>query len=143
VQPFEGVRDLFEALKSLGMKIGIATTCQKDELAAYDRLLHILELTDAVVCGEMVKHGKPDPALVRTCLTQLSCSNGSRALMVGDTPYDAQAASPLGVLPAGLLTGGFSATDLRKAGCCAVFPQVKDLGALWNHIATPVLRTAS
>ena len=47
-EPFPGVQRLFEELKQHDVLIGIATTCQKDELAAYDKRLGILELTDAV-----------------------------------------------------------------------------------------------
>ena len=64
-QPFPAVRQLFGTLKQNRVLIGIATTCQKDELAAYNERLNILELTDAVACGEMVKHGKPDPDFSR------------------------------------------------------------------------------
>jgi len=56
-QPFPEVRLLFESLKQQDVLIGIATTCQKDQLATYDKRTDILELTDVVACGEMVKPG--------------------------------------------------------------------------------------
>jgi phosphoglycolate phosphatase-like HAD superfamily hydrolase len=59
-QPFPGVRQLFEGLKQDGILIGLATTCQRDELAVYDQRMNVLALTDVVACGETVKHGKPD-----------------------------------------------------------------------------------
>jgi HAD superfamily hydrolase (TIGR01549 family) len=130
-QPFPAVRELFETLKRQGVLIGIATTCQKDELAAYDQRLGILELTDVVACGEMVKHGKPDSSLFQTCLSRLEIADAALSLAVGDTPYDAKAAKRLGMRSAGVLTGGFSGSALREAGCDTIFEQVRGIGALW------------
>ncbi len=132
VQSFPEVRDLFELLKQHNVRVGIATTCQKDELAAYDKRLCILELTDVVACGDMVKHGKPDPSLFHICLTRLGITDASHTVAVGDTPYDAQAARKLGMCSAGVLTGGFSDPVLREAGCQNVFKQVRDLISLWG-----------
>jgi phosphoglycolate phosphatase-like HAD superfamily hydrolase len=142
VQPFPGVRELFETLKEAGILLGVATTCQKDELATYDKLLRVLELTDAVACGEMVSHGKPDPSLIEACLVQLTCSDRSRVTMIGDTPYDATAATQLGVKAVGLLTGGFPSMTLQKSGCVAIFSQVREVGTLWQRLSKPVLRPA-
>jgi HAD superfamily hydrolase (TIGR01509 family) len=140
-QPFPAVRQLFETLKQNRVLIGIATTCQKDELAAYNERLNILELTDVVACGEMVKHGKPDPGLFRTCLTSLQITDASRAVAIGDTPYDANAAKKIGMRSAGVMTGGFSQQALLAAGCDEVFEQLKDLGTLWHSLAEPLIRS--
>jgi phosphoglycolate phosphatase-like HAD superfamily hydrolase len=140
-QPFPAVRQLFETLKRDRVLIGIATTCQKDELAAYNERLNILDLTDSVACGEMVKHGKPDPGLFQACLSGLQITDPSRAVAIGDTPYDANAAKKLGMLSAGLITGGFSEQALLAAGCDTVFAQLKDLGDLWHSLADPPIRS--
>jgi phosphoglycolate phosphatase-like HAD superfamily hydrolase len=132
-QPFPEVGPLFEALKQRDVLIGIATTCEKDELATYDKRMDILGLTDFVACGEMVKHGKPDPSLFQTCLTRLQIADASLSVAVGDTPCDADAAGKLGMRSAGVLTGGFSAEILREAGCDDIFSQVKDVAALWRN----------
>jgi HAD superfamily hydrolase (TIGR01509 family) len=128
---FAQVRALFESLKQHDVLIGLATTCNKEELAAYDKALNILELTDAVSCGDMVKHGKPDPTLFQACLERLELTDASLAVAIGDTPYDAKAAKAVGMLSAGVLTGGFSRAALRTAGCDTVYTQVKDVQALW------------
>jgi phosphoglycolate phosphatase-like HAD superfamily hydrolase len=51
--------------------------------------------------------------------------------MVGDTPYDAEAAFGAGIAAAGVLTGGFSADALSGAGCFAV---ADDLRRLLTHL---------
>jgi phosphoglycolate phosphatase-like HAD superfamily hydrolase len=140
VQAFPDVRLLFETLEQHGVLLGIATTCEKDELAAYDERLNILELTDVVACGEMVKHGKPDPSLFQTCLTRLQITDASLTVAIGDTPYDAEAAGKLRMRSLGVLTGGFSAEALRGAGCSTVVKQVKDVARVWrNELAEPIV----
>jgi phosphoglycolate phosphatase-like HAD superfamily hydrolase len=47
--------------------------------------------------------------------------------MIGDTPYDAEAAFGAGTSAAGVLSGGFSAEALSEAGCFAVADQVSHL----------------
>jgi HAD superfamily hydrolase (TIGR01549 family) len=130
---FAGVRDLIQTLHNENVLIGIATTCQKEELALYEQQMRVLDLVDAVACGETVEHGKPDPALLRQCLNAMNVTeDAGLVLAVGDTPYDAQAAKAIGVQAVGVLTGGFSARELEKAGCDHVFPQVRQIGQLWR-----------
>jgi Mn-containing catalase len=50
--------------------------------------------------------------------------SGFQAVMVGDKPYDAEAASEAGPAAAGVLTGGFSIDSLREAGCFAVADEI-------------------
>jgi HAD superfamily hydrolase (TIGR01509 family) len=138
-EPLPSIRQLFEVLKARSVAIGIATTCKEQELAHYDERLRILELTDAVSCGEMVKHGKPDPALFRTCLKSLKIQDAATAVAIGDTPYDARAAKALGMRSAGVLTGGFSHGTLRKAGCDEIFDQARDVGSLWQQTSVAVM----
>jgi HAD superfamily hydrolase (TIGR01509 family) len=132
---FPGVRDLIETLKSAGVLIGIATTCQREDLARYDEQMGILELTDAGTCGEAVQHGKPDPALLQHCLRALNITDPADALAIGDTPYDAIAAKKIGMPSAGVLTGGFSEPVLRDAGCQHVFTDVRNVGRLWQDVS--------
>jgi phosphoglycolate phosphatase-like HAD superfamily hydrolase len=131
-QPFGGLRDLFEQLKGREIAIGIATTCKKDELTIYDERMKVVELADAVVCGETVKHGKPDSALLEECLRSLKVASPGAALGVGDTPFDARAGRALGLDCAGVLTGGFSTTTLRDAGYKYVFDEVRQVGSIWD-----------
>lgn len=130
-RPFPAIHPLFERLKRCHVLIGIATSCQKDELITYDASLRVLELTDAVACGDVIKHEKSAPSLLQTCLTRLNMTDFSRAVAIGDTPFDAQAAHRLGMVSVGVTTGGYSEQSLREVGCDEVFEQVKDVGALW------------
>lgn len=47
--------------------------------------------------------------------------------MIGDTPYDAEAALDASVSAVGVLTGGFSREALVEAGCFVVARDLQDL----------------
>src|SRR5918993_1171594 len=54
-------------------------------------------------------------------------------LVIGDTPYDAEAAAKAGLRTVGLLCGGWSEDELRSAGCVAVFKDPADLLARYSE----------
>jgi phosphoglycolate phosphatase len=65
-------------------------------------------------------------------------AEADEALLVGDTPWDVKAADRAGVETAAVLTGGFSAAELRDAGAIAVFESVPELRVGLDGL--PVLR---
>jgi HAD superfamily hydrolase (TIGR01509 family) len=134
VQPFDGVRDVFRALTARGGKIALATDCKGLAFKRYLTLLGVNEFITGTACGDDVEHGKPDPRLVGHALSKLGLS-ASQAVMVGDTPYDAEAGLEAGTKAAGVLTGGFSAEALAQAGCSAV---ADDLQGLLLKLEDPV-----
>jgi phosphoglycolate phosphatase-like HAD superfamily hydrolase len=52
--------------------------------------------------------------------------------VVGDTPYDAEAAAKAGLKTVGFLCGGWSEAELRQAGCIAVYRDPADLLARYD-----------
>ena len=52
---------------------------------------------------------------------------GREAVMIGDTPYDAEAASGAGTAAAGVLSGGFTEEAPRGAGCFAIAGEISRL----------------
>jgi phosphoglycolate phosphatase-like HAD superfamily hydrolase len=127
VRAFPGVRAVFTAIKSLGARIALATDCQSDELKRYRSLINVDDLIDAVACGDEVSKGKPDPALIELALDHLGGMSAVSATMIGDTPFDAQAARRAGATAWGTLTGGHPKSALIDAGCSVVVPAVGDL----------------
>ena len=124
--PFAGVRDVLEAITKAGGRIALATDCKGPELKHYRSLLDVDDLISCVACGDDVEHGKPDPRLVGLAVRRLGVSV-KQAIMIGDTPYDAEAARSAGVAAAGLLTGGFAKEALLEAGCSIVAGDLPEL----------------
>jgi phosphoglycolate phosphatase-like HAD superfamily hydrolase len=89
-------------------------------------LLNADEFIAATACGDDVEHGKPDPRLVGMALHKLAIP-GSQAVMIADTPYDAEAGIEAGTKVAGVLTGGFTEKVLDQAGCFAVGRDLRTL----------------
>lgn len=126
VKPFDGVRDVFRTLSDQGGRVALATDCKGVAFRRYMSLLAADDCIAVTACGDDVDHGKPDPRLVGMALRKLGLS-GSQAVMIGDTPYDAEAGLGAGTKVAAVLTGGFAESPLREAGCFAV---ARDLKAL-------------
>ena len=125
-KPFAGVRDVLEAIARMGGRIALATDCKGPELKHYRSLLDVDDLIACVACGDDVDHGKPDPRLVGMAVRRLGVPV-KQAIMIGDTPYDAEAASSAGVAAAGLLTGGFAKDALLGAGCVIIADDLRAL----------------
>ena len=60
-------------------------------------------------------------------LARLADVAPEEAIVIGDTPYDAQAAARAGMKTIGLLCGDFSEEKLRESGVIDVYQDVADL----------------
>ena len=126
IPPLPGGRVLLQELKRSGRKVALATDCAKDQLTHYLAVAAIGDLVDAIACGDDIKRGKPAPPVLDIALRRARAGR-KVAVLIGDTPFDAQAARKAGVAALGVLTGHFSDAQLSEAGCHAVF---RDLVAL-------------
>jgi HAD superfamily hydrolase (TIGR01509 family) len=120
----EGARELIEDLKADGREVVLASSAKAREVDHYLDLLDARELVDGWTTSADVERTKPEPDLVRAALDRL---NGDDAVMIGDTPWDVEAAERAGVPTIAVLTGGFSEQELRDAGAAAVFTSIVDL----------------
>jgi len=135
VTAFPDVRTLFERVKRARRRIALATSASADELDHYLSLLNVGDLVDAVACGDDVQHDKPDSALIEVALLRAGKVAPEDAVMIGDTPYDAIAAKHARVRAIGMLSGGFSRTELQANGCAAVYRDPADLLAHYEETA--------
>ena len=121
---FEGSTDLLSALHDSGHRLVLATSARPAEAEHYLDLLNARDLADAWTTAEDVQATKPKPDLVLAAMEKVSAR---RAVMVGDSSWDARAAKAAGIDAIGILTGGFSEQELRESGCTKVYPSVRDL----------------
>jgi HAD superfamily hydrolase (TIGR01549 family) len=120
----EGARELIADLKGRGQAVVLASSAKQDEVDHYVDLLGARELADGWTTSADVEATKPEPDLVRAALDKAGTGD---AAMVGDTPWDAEAAGRAGIETVAVLTGGFSEQELRDAGAVAVFESVAQL----------------
>ena len=123
---FPGVRALFERIRADGKRIALASSSKADEVEHYKRLAEIEDLVDAATSKDDADKSKPCPDIFQAVLERLEM-RPSRAIAVGDTPWDAQAATKTGLKIIGFLCGGFPEAELREAGCIAIYEGPQDL----------------
>ncbi len=128
VQPFDGATELIDVLKERGRTVVLASSAKSTELEHYLDLLDVRTVVDAWTSSADVETTKPAPDLVEAARSKADTTD---AVMVGDTPYDIEAAEKAGTPTIALLTGGFSEEELREAGAAAVFDS---LAALREHL---------
>ena len=124
VEPLEGARELIVDLKERGHTVVLASSSIEAHVDHFLDVLDARDLVDAWTTKDDVEASKPDPDLVHAALERA----GTReAVMVGDTPWDVEAAERAGVATITVLTGGFSEQELRDAGAAAVFTSMTEL----------------
>jgi HAD superfamily hydrolase (TIGR01549 family) len=133
IKAFPAVRELFQRLIADGRQIALASSAKEDELAQYKKIANIVDLIDAETSTDDAEKSKPHPDIFQAALARLADKNPDRAIVVGDTPYDAEAAAKAGLRTIGLLCGGWSEEELRRAGCLAVFKDPADLLARYSQ----------
>ncbi|MCK1337427.1 HAD family hydrolase [Bradyrhizobium sp. 38] len=121
VRPFSAVPDLLRRVRGVGIRIAVASSAKKDELSKYLEIAGIGDLVDVTTSSDEVKESKPAPDIFEAVLKKLEIE-GHNAVAIGDTPYDAEAASKAKIATVGVLCGGFTESSLRQAGCVQVYP---------------------
>jgi HAD superfamily hydrolase (TIGR01509 family) len=126
VAPMDGSRELLEEVKRRGHAVVLASSAKQDEVDHYLDLLAARGLADSWTSSADVESTKPAPDLVQAALQRVDGEAGD-AVMIGDTPWDIEAAKKAGVRTIAVRTGGFGADELQEAGAAALFESVKEL----------------
>jgi HAD superfamily hydrolase (TIGR01509 family) len=121
VAAFSAVRQLFERIRANGQLITLASSAKADELTAYKKIADIEDLVDEETSADDAEKSKPHPDIFEATLGRLGWLDPSEAMVVGDSPYDAEAARKIGLRSIGVLCGGFPEADRRQAGCVAIY----------------------
>lgn len=141
IKPFPGVRALFERLRADGIRVALASSAKQDELETYKKAAGIEDVTDKQTSSDDAEHSKPHPDIFLAAMKRLGNPAPSEVIVVGDTPYDAEAAGKAGLRVIGMLCGGFPGNSLRDAGCIAIYRDPADLLAQYER--SPLARPAA
>ena len=123
LKPFPKVRELLQKLRDQGLKLVAVTSAKKDKLDPLLEKAGVKDLIRVKVTSDDVKNSKPDPDLVECALEVLKLSP-SEVIMLGDTPYDIEAAEKAGVKTIAFRAGGWKDTDLKNAIAIYQDPEV-------------------
>jgi HAD superfamily hydrolase (TIGR01549 family) len=136
VKGFPAVRELFQRVKDEGLQIALASSAKEDELKSYKKIANIEDLVEEETSSDDAEKSKPHPDIFEAALSRLGDMHPSKAVVIGDTPYDAEAAGKAGLQTIGFLSGGFPEEDLRAAGCARIYRDPADL--LANFDTSPL-----
>lgn len=128
-QPFPRARELLQRFAADGMRLAVATSASKDDMAALLKAAGIADLVDAKTSSSDAEHSKPAPDIVEAALGNAGCE-AADAVMLGDTPYDVEAAGRAGVRCVALRCGGWD--DQALGDAVAIYQDPADLLAHYH-----------
>lgn len=137
---FPCVRELLQRIRGAGLSIALASSGKRDEVQHHCAVANIEDLIDGFTSADDAEHSKPAPDIFAAALKKLPAGTSHATVVVGDTPYDAQAARTLGLPVVGLLCGGFSRAELEAAGCVAIYQDAEHL--LRDYESSPLRPSA-
>ncbi len=124
IRPFPNARELLERMRDDGARLVVATSASDDELHGLLKALGAEWLVDDKTSSSDAKRSKPDPDIVRVAVDKAGVSP-ERCAMLGDTPYDVEAAARSRVRVVALRCGGHGDEELR--GAAEIYEDPKDL----------------
>ena len=132
VKPFRGAHDLLARVHAAGQAVVLASSASAVELDHYLRLLDARELVSATTSADDVENTKPAPDIFAIALKKVAPLSADEVLVVGDTPYDIEAAAKCGIATVALRSGNFADEALRAAGAVAFYDDAAALLASYE-----------
>jgi HAD superfamily hydrolase (TIGR01509 family) len=136
LQPTPGSRALLAMLRRARKDLVIATSADEQEMAALLAQAGVADLIPERTSADDASRSKPDPQIVRAALRRAG-SRPETTVMIGDTPYDIEAAHRAGIPAIALRCGGYW-TDAAFHGALAIFDHPAALLAYWRAPQPPV-----
>jgi phosphoglycolate phosphatase-like HAD superfamily hydrolase len=124
LKPFPRVRELIERMRSEGLELVIATSAKEKELRPLLEIAGVSALVPQRVSSDDAEDSKPDGDIVAAALSRIGVAAGE-ALMLGDTPYDIEAARRVNVAAVALRSGGWD--DAALSAAVAVYADASEL----------------
>ena len=133
--PTPGARALIQHLKAQDLTLVVATSASGGELESLLRQAEVLDLIELAATSSDAARSKPDPDIVVEAVRKAGVAP-TRAILLGDTPYDVEAAAAAGVDTIALRTGGWDDASLAQAA--AIYDSPADLLEKWPR--SPIAR---
>lgn len=114
LKPLAGSRDLVLRVRSDKMKAIVATSAKDEELQSLLKAAQVADLMGEKATASDAKRSKPDPDIVHAAIEESELPP-SDLVMIGDTPYDIEAATRAGLRVIAFRSGGWKDPDLKGA----------------------------
>ena len=122
--PTPGARELLKALKSKGLARVVATSSGKADVFRLLERAGVKDLIDDTTTADDTKDSKPDSDILHAALRKAAVCP-EQAVMVGDTPYDVEAANRASIRCLAVRCGGWD--DQRLSGASAIYDDPADI----------------
>ncbi len=133
IEAFPKVRELFERIKRDGKQIVLASSSPEEELEHFKKLLNIADLIEGDTNADDAEESKPEPDIFLAAMKKIGNPKPEETIVIGDTPYDAEAAGKAKLETIGFLCGDFPEQQLRDAGCIEIYQDPADLLARYDE----------
>jgi HAD superfamily hydrolase (TIGR01549 family) len=131
-----GVVETLQALKKMGLKIGLCTINSEKSTSYILKRFSISKFFDVVTPRNKVRYVKPNTEHLEATLKALRVSP-KEAILVGDGSRDMHCAKELNVIAVGLPTGIGSEKELIDSGANYFITSISDLPMLVQTINKP------
>ena len=135
VRPFQKVRELIQRIRDDDKRNVVASSGKEEDTKYYiEDLLKIDDLIEGYTCADDASRSKPAPDIFTAALDKLGETSPDRAITVGDTRFDIEAAAKAGMATIGLLCGGSAENVLRNTGAIAIYRDPVDMLANYDRL---------
>jgi HAD superfamily hydrolase (TIGR01509 family) len=131
VEPTPGARALLVRFLRDRKRLAVATSAGKEDVTALLRRAGVGDLIETSASADEAESSKPDPDILEAAL-QKTGETHDAAVMIGDTPYDVEAANRAGIPIIAVRCGGW--TDNELAGALGVFSDPADILVHYDQI---------
>jgi HAD superfamily hydrolase (TIGR01509 family) len=114
LRPLQGSRALVLRVRSDGLKAIVATSAKDEELEGLLKAAEVADLMEEKATASDAKRSKPDPDIVEAAIEESGIAP-TNLVMIGDTPYDIEAATKANVRSIAFRSGGWTDEALRGA----------------------------
>lgn len=126
---FPQTRNLLKHMLKIGLQLVVATSASKDDLTSILDQTEISDLLKVRVTSDDAENSKPDPDILQAALKKMKATP-EESIMIGDTPYDIEAAIRAHVKSIGFTSGGWGRSAL--VGAVEIYGGPIDLLAQFN-----------
>jgi HAD superfamily hydrolase (TIGR01509 family) len=131
VRPFPGATDLLRALRDAGLRVVLASSSPADHVKRMVELLDAGAVIHGTTSADDAATSKPAPDIFDAALG-VGGIDRRRALVIGDSIWDIQAARAAGMATVGVEAGGYSRHELMEEGAARVHRDVQELVRQWR-----------
>lgn len=126
LRAFAGAGDLLHRCADDGLVVVLASSSSQQEVGVSRGIIGADDAISAATSSSDAENSKPSPDILQAAL-DAGGLDAENTVFVGDSVWDVEAASALGIPTVGLASGGTSEAELQEAGAVTVYKDIRAL----------------